>query len=159
MKEKKIKFLIPKNIVFGFCRSTARSTGQSTDVHKTCTPCLAGGPVDRPGRPPESRGSTGRSTGRECLLSVSRLRSTGRSTGGSTVENLTAVGRPGGRPVGYNGKKYDRWLVDRLVDRQQSFLLTLTLAASFWESINWDCFRLFYIRFLESFKASFFHLL
>ena len=79
-------------------RARGRSTGRSIDVHKRAWLCLAGGPVDRPGRPPESSALWiwPQSTCRELLLSVSRPRSTGRSTDGTTVRNLT-VGRSTGR--------------------------------------------------------------
>ena len=80
-------------------RPCQRSVDRAVDRHaQTCTACLTGGPIDRPGRPPESSALwkwprlTERSTGRELLLSVSRP----RSTAGTTVRNLT-VGRSTGR--------------------------------------------------------------
>ena len=106
-QRKNTKFSIPKNIVLGFCRPTepgverpSRSTTPgSVDRHaQTCTPCLAGGPVDRPDRPPESSAlwkwpqSNGRSTGRELCSLFSGHGRPGWSTAGSMVRNLT-VGR------------------------------------------------------------------
>ena len=73
-------------------RSTVAEVGRpdrSTDVHRTCTqPGLVGR-------------STGRSIVQRALLSVSSLDRPGRSTGGTTVRNLTVgADRPGGRPEG-----------------------------------------------------------
>ena len=108
-------------------RDRSRSTGPVDRCAQMCTVCLAGGPVDRPGRLPENTAlwiwprSTGRSTGRELLLSISRPRSTGRSTGGTTIGNPTVGGRPAGRP-------------------KQGILLSWTPTAIFFRPINWGCF-------------------
>ena len=105
---------------------------RSTDVHRRARPCLAGGPVDRPGRPSrelcslERPRSTGRSTGRRDLLSVSWPRSTDR------VDRWL------------NGLKYDRWPVDRAVDRQAC----QTPTASFSSPINLGVWALFFTKIL-----------
>ena len=66
--------------------SAGRPSQESVDRRaQTCTSCLAGGPVDRPGRSQRAsalwKGPVDRAVNRtESLLSVSRPRSTGRST-------------------------------------------------------------------------------
>ena len=83
-------------------RSVDRSLKSVDRRAQTCTPVLAGGPVDRSGRPSRELCSlerprlTDRSTGQRAVLSVSKPRSTGRSTAGSTVTKLT-IGRSTGR--------------------------------------------------------------
>ena len=106
--------------------AVCRSTGSVDRCAQTCTSHLAGRPVYRPGRPPESFAlwiwprSTGRSTGRELLFSVSRSRSTNRSTGGTIVRNLTVVS-PVDWPVDQDldTKSKSSLPVDRPVDRGQ----------------------------------------
>ena len=109
------------------CRSTGPVDRRAQDMHTA----LPGGPVDRPGRPPESSAlwKWPQSTGRELLLSVSRPRSIGRSTAGPTVRNLT-VDRSTGRST------------------DRSFWLP---TASFSSPINWGFWGLFYTRFSSGF--------
>ena len=102
---KRSSFKSLKNLYSGLLPVDRTVDRAVTDVHKCARPCLAGGPVDRPDRPPESSAlwiwprSTGRSTGRELLLSVSKPRYTSRSTSGTMVKNLT-VGWSTGRSTG-----------------------------------------------------------
>ena len=102
-------------------------------MHKTCTTCLDGGPVDRPGRPPESLCSLemARSTERSTAGSFARQ----RSTAGSTVRNLT-VGRSTGRLTANS-------------------LLTRPPTTIFWSLFIWGSLGLFSKRFEESFWDSF----
>ena len=111
---------------------------RSTDVHKCAQPLWLVGRSTDPVDHPES-----------CALWI-WPRSTRRSTGRSKPRH----GRPGGRPTGCNGQKFDRWPVDR----PQHQLLSWPATASFWEPIKWDSLGLFSIRFQESFCASFSYL-
>ena len=105
-------------------RSTVAVSGRpdrSTDVHRTCTlPCWGGRSTARELCSLESLRSTGRRPGREhCSLfpdSVDRPKSRcsldlARSTGRSTAR--------------LNGHFFDRWLVDRPVDRKAKLGLFL----------------------------------
>ena len=110
------KFLIPIDTLSWFCRSTGpvdRARSRSTDSvdrlgRPTCTnvhASLAGGPVDRHGRPSRE------------LCSLERPRSTGQR---ACSLYLASVDQPVDR--WHNGLKYDRWPVDRAVDRTESLL-------------------------------------
>ena len=84
-------------------RDRSRSTAPVNQCVQTCTASLAGGPVDRPGRPPREL----------CSLDP------------ASVD--WAVDRWHNDQKSYrwhNGRKSDSWSVDRAVDRQQSFLLS-----------------------------------
>ena len=143
-------FLIPKNLWPGLLpvdRDRSRSTGPVDRCAQTCIATLAGGPIDRPGQPLESSAlwiwprSTGRSTGRELLLSVSRPRSTVDRQRASALCIQASVDR-----------RIDRWHNDlksdrRPVDRQQDLLLSWPPTVIFWKPINWGSLRLFWIRF------------
>ena len=103
-----------------------RSTGMVDRCAQTCTTSLARGPVDRPGRSAESSAL--------CIqASVDRV-----------VDRW------------HNGRNFDRWPVDRAVDRQQRPLLIWPPTVIFWEPINWGSLGLFSTRFEVSFQASFF---
>ena len=126
-----------------FYRSTDPEVGRpvrSTDVHRRARLVWLEGrstePVDRQ---KATLWIWPRSTGRELLLSVSRPRSTGRSTDGTTLRNLT-VGRSTGQST--DSRK----------------VAELSPTASFWSLFIWGCFGLFSIRFQESFWASFSYL-
>ena len=136
--------LIPKDFRLGFPpvdRARSRSTGRSTDVHKTCTTIWLVG------------WSTGRSTVREpCSLDLALVdRAVNRP------ESSALWIRPHRWAVDrwHNGQKSDRWPVDRAVDWQHDFLLCWTPTASFWRPIYWACFGLFCLRFEVGFKLVF----
>ena len=119
-------------------RSWSRSTRSVDRRAQTCTPLCTGGPVDLPGRPPESFCSL-ENPGRPD-------RSTDRETALCSSGSVDRAGRP--KP-----QRSDFWplAVDRAVDRQ----LWQTPTASFSSSIKWGIWGLFWLRFWESFQASF----
>ena len=105
---------------------------------RTCTPVLTGGPADRPGRPSRE------------LCSLERPRPTERSIGQRALLSVSWLGRPTGRPMTQRSEIWP-WPVDRAVDRQ----LCQTPTASFPDSIKGGIWGLFWLRFLETFRASF----
>ena len=64
-------------------------------------------------------------------------------TGRLTSRSKPRHGRPGGRPTGCNSQKYDRWPVDRPIDRQVILTCSWLPTAIFFRPINWGCFGLF----------------
>jgi len=118
---------------------TGRQGLKSVDWRaQTCTPVLAGGPVDWPGRPPESF----------CSLE-SPGQPDGRPVESSALCSRVSVDRPVDRWL--NGQKSDSWPVDRAVDRQANLAPT----ASFSSPINLGVWVLFSPRFLSEFWDSF----
>ena len=97
------KFSFPINPWPGFYRSTgpvdrawSRSTESVDRRAQTCTPVLAGGPVDQPGRPQ-----------RASALWKAPVDRAGRPTERSALCSRVSVDRPVDRCP--NGQKSDRW--------------------------------------------------
>jgi len=59
------------------------------------------------------------------------------SAGHSAVLSVS-LGRPGGRPMSPNGRKYDRWWSTVPVDRLLSEILTDSNSYIFWLTFCWD---------------------
>ena len=135
--------LNPLSFLSGFSRSTGRSTAawsrstESVDRRtQTCTPLCTGGPVDRAGRPPES---------------LCSLENPGRPSGRPTEKLFSVPEARSDRCP--NGQKNDRWRSTG----QSTGSSVRPPTASFWSPINWAIWGLFWLRFLESFCASFFY--
>ena len=116
---------IPACFVLTVDQTSGRSTGPVDRCAQTCTACLASRPVDRAVDRPKS----------------SALwiwpRSIGRSTGGTTVRNLTVGRSPDGRLTA-------------------EIPAELSPTVSFWILFIWGSFGLFLTRFEVDFQASFF---
>ena len=108
---------------------TSPSAGRPSRSTDACTSCLAGGPVDRPSRPPESSAlwkclwSTWRSTGqRACsLYSAPVKRVVDWPESRCSLDPGSIDWAVNWR---HNGHKYDRWPVDRKGKNAFSWLPT-----------------------------------
>ena len=112
-------------------------------------------PVDRTGRPTctDVHASSGRRASRPTRSTVQRALLSGKAPGGRAADRterlaLCILARS---TVGTNSLKYDRWPVDRAVDRQA----WQTPTASFPYSIKWRIWGLFCWRFSSGFSPVF----
>ena len=125
-----VKLLYPRKTV-----SWLQPVDRTVDRRaQTSTPLLAGGPVNRPGRPSREL----------CSLEMPR------STGPVDRQRVSLCSR-GSVDRSPNGRIFDRW---RSTGRSTGNSVW-SITASFWSPINWAIWGLFYTRFLVDFRASF----